>query len=95
MKSVYWNYTDEFILEKITKYIMYLFFINNIRELELNFIATYLKAVFKDNEIILKKNNKIRNINTYIKEKYNGFKNLFHSIINKEFKLDNEIVIVL
>ena len=92
MKKVKWNYNEKFILKNIKEFISYLFFINNVNKIELSFIALTLKQVFKDNNIVLKKNNKIRNINTYIKENYGGFVKMFNNNLVPNLILKKNIV---
>ena len=52
----------------------------------------YLKHMFKLNNIILLKNNKQRNINTYIKDNYGGFIKLINKNLNiKKYFIYNSI----
>jgi len=94
-----WNYENKIIENKIIKFIIKLFIINNTNKLKGEYIFMYLKHMFKLNNIFLKQNNKHRNINTYIKANYGGFINLINKNINiKNYliynKLNKEIILI-
>ena len=92
-----WNYKKKLIEDKIVKFINRLFIINDTNNLGCQYIFMYLKHMFKLNNIILLKNNKHRNINTYIKNNYGGFIKLINIKMKKHFiynSLKKEIILV-
>ena len=92
MKKKQWNYKNKTIEDKIIKFINKLFVINDTSNLSGQYIFMYLKHMFKLNNIILLKNNKQRNINTYIKDNYGGFIKLIDKNLKmKEYFIYNSI----
>ena len=92
MKKKQWNYKNKTIEDKIIKFINKLFVINDTCNLSSQYIFMYLKHMFKLNNIILLKNNKQRNINTYIKDNYGGFIKLIDKNLKmKEYFIYNSI----
>ena len=87
-----WNYKNKTIEDKIIKFINKLFVINDTSNLSGQYIFMYLKHMFKLNNILLLKNNKQRNINTYIKDNYGGFIKLIDKNLKmKEYFIYNSI----
>ena len=92
MKKKQWNYKNKTIEDKIIKFINKLFVINDTSNLSGQYIFMYLKHMFKLNNILLLKNNKQRNINTYIKDNYGGFIKLIDKNLKmKEYFIYNSI----
>ena len=90
-----WNIQEDIIYSKIIQILKNIININQSYStnykfkyfMKLNFsnIGFLLKSEFKRRKIILKYNNKCRNINYYIKNKYNGLKKF---LINFYFKTE-------
>ena len=91
-----WNIDNLTALDMINKNIDYLFFINNKMRLPIQYILMNLNKIIKTEEkIILKYNNKVRNINNYIKIIYGGFENLIKNYFSKNYKIDDRFLIIL
>lgn len=84
-----WNFSKKFLEDKIMKYIKKLFIINNKTKMKCQYIFMNLKHMFKLNKILLKYNNKNRNINTYIKNTYGGFTKFINLKGRKYCSYDN------
>ena len=93
MKKI-WNYNKKFLEENIVKLIKEIFFINDTNTIKLQNITMNLKHIFKLNNIILLKNKKHRNINTYIKDVYGGFKKFIKIKGVKYYNYDNKTDII-
>ena len=99
-----WNISDNELLDIIDTYItklIYLFDTNIVNRnivgsniVPLQFIYLNLNKELKINGIILRKNNKCRSINTYIKFKYKNWYNLLLNLNNKYLINKTHIILI-
>ena len=90
MKSS-WNIKKSAVIEIIINSMNHLFFINDTPILPKQYVLMNLNRVMKNVFFtILKKNNKIRNVNTYLREELNNFDNFV--VNNTDFLLDKNMI---
>ena len=101
-----WNINKVEGTELIKEAINNIFKTNNYENIKLDAFPEILKKNFKDNNIIIKRKSKRRNINNYIKDIYGSINNLInefdfiitikensdgnHIIFNKEYNKESE-----
>ena len=88
-----WNISDDELLDIIDLYLTKLIYLFGGNIVPLQFIYLNLNKELKVDGIILRKNNKCRSINTYIKFKYKNWYNLLLNLNNKY--LINKMHIIL
>tara|TARA_Y100000385_G_C12776183_1_gene501439 strand:+ start:359 stop:676 length:318 start_codon:yes stop_codon:yes gene_type:complete len=92
-KKKKWNIGKRKLNSIIIESINYLYFSNNSNKLSLQYICMNLNIVVKESGTVLTKNNKIRKINTYIREEYDGFENYFKTL-KKKYSFEEETKII-
>ena len=89
-----WNISDDELLDIIDLYLTKLIYLFGGNIVPLQFIYLNLNKELKVDGIILRKNNKCRSINTYIKFKYKNWYNLLLNLNNKYLINKTHIILI-